>query len=111
MPVPCRSSATVPALVANDRLPAAPPELVGAKRTGTVRVCPVVRVTGSAGGVTPNGAAVEMAETVTVRVAVTVTVALPVLPTATLPKSVGELVSAAVVGRPKPNTLPSRVPT
>ena len=80
-------------------------------RTGTDRVWPVARLTGSAGAVAPNGAAVPTAEIVTARAAVTVTVAVPVLPTATLPKSVGELVSAAVVGRPKPKTLPSRVPT
>ncbi len=96
------SSGTLPASVVNTRLPLAPPAAVGAKRTGTDSVCPVFSVTGSAGGVAPNGAEVEMAEMVTARVAVTVTVVFAVVPTATLPKSVGELVKAEVVGRPKP---------
>jgi hypothetical protein len=52
-----------------------------------------------------------MALIVTVRVAVTVTVALPVEPTVTLPKSVGGLLRAEVVGRPKPKIRPSRLPT
>src|SRR6476620_507476 len=91
VPVPCRFSGTAPPSVVNVSVPLAPPAAVGVKRTGTDSVPPLLRVTGRAGGVTPNGAVAEMAEMVTVRVAVTVTVALPVPPTATLPKSVGEL--------------------
>ena len=90
MPVPCRSNGDG-AAVGGERQAAggAAGRRSGVNRTGTARVCPVVRVTGSAGGVTPNGAVVEIAVMVTARVAVTVTVALAVLPTATLPKSVG----------------------
>src|SRR4051794_14139075 len=110
MPLPCRSNGTVPELVVNVSEASAPPVAVGENFTGTLMVCPALRLTGSDGGVAVKGAVVEIAVMVVDFAAVTVTVLVELDPTLTLPKSVGDPVSDDVVGRPKAITLPSRVP-
>src|SRR2546423_1702781 len=112
---PCSEVPTVavvpPSVRVNLRAPVVEPGVVGVNETGTLIFSPALRVTGSAGGVVPNGALVLIAVTVTGRAAVATTVAVPVSPTARLPKLTCGAVSAAAAGWPKPKTLPSRVPT
>ena len=115
-------------LVAMDRKPPSPPGCRGAMVTGTCSVSPAARVTGNVTGVvTPpcvlvtfpvlNGSGVLALDavtpvTVTAAVAWAVTVALPAVPpTGTWPKLTGEAVSGALLGLPKPTTVPSLVPT
>src|SRR5205823_10029359 len=111
VPVACKSRPTVATVVTNDRTALTAPGPVGAKLTGTDSDWPVWRVTGSVGGVTPNGAVVEMPEIVRLRLAVTVAVPRPVVPTGTEPMSTGEPTRAEFAGRPNASSRPSRVPT
>src|SRR2546423_12572367 len=87
-------------------MPVTAPAPAGVKVTGTDSVWPVVRDTGSAGGVTANGAEGVIPFTVTGLVAGTGRGAVPDEATFTLPRLRGGALRAEGVGLPKAMTGP-----